>query len=155
MDYINSSYLSVLTPARKYFEGCVEKNPVKKTHFLGQYFKAAESINPCVARMAFQQAHCDINLEYLARTEAGEFSTAEIGEINKAVMDGAREVFMDVRLYELEKRIKSLYKKTGSKRIGIAYSLLDSEPLGLSSIKEENRYQKKIMTFIKSFIRAK
>ena len=153
------SYLNLLSSARKYYDGAIENNPVKVTHYLADFFQKAESSNPSVARMALQQALCDTNIENAAKVAVGELSEEEIKRINNITAQTTKMLYMDKRLAELEKKVKHLevsgkkiYPKTASKRLALAYSILDTDAVGLSNIKSESRIQKKLMLFIKKYM---
>ena len=112
---MTNSYDSVLNPARKLFRHTLEgeeflggNKRFLASHYLSEYFNAAEKVNPSLALTALQQANCD---EYLSRSAECETATELKNLIRNSAMTKA-EINFDSRYKALKNEFSILCIQT-------------------------------------------
>ena len=137
------SYNNILRTANKLYLSVSEAQVLSSIHYMNTFFKEAEGINTCVARMALQQGLVDTMETITDQYMNDEIDVFAYTEKNKNLVQVNKEIAFNKKLLELEKLIKSMYKKTGNMRLAIIPCMMDSSEYGLVPLKDadgtENR----------------
>ena len=132
------SYNEFLTPATEYYKHRLGNNHSESTNAaLSEYFLRANSdcANPCVARMALQQARVDAEMYLNIALRADEIDKDTFNSKRQQLLLSEFELNRDARLLDLEHKMIDQYPKTFCKRLAISRAMTDNALAGLQPSK--------------------
>ena len=136
------SYDTLLSYAKNLYSAAAQGNEEKTNDSYDKFFSNANKSNPSVARMSLQQAQNDVYTHLVEDYMEGNIGAENFKAAQKNIYSTTFELNRSNGVIGLDKRVRELYPKTGSKRLAIITCLADGEELGLALCKNAKKMKK-------------
>lgn len=136
------SYNQLLAQAKGLFSAAAQGNVEGVNNSYDKFFESAKKMNPSVARMSLQQAQNDVFAHLVEDFAEEKIGATNLQAAKKNIISAAFHLNRTFGLVELDKKVREMYPKTGSKRLAIISCLADSEEFGLAECKNAKKMKK-------------
>ncbi len=136
------SYNEILTHAKNFYTAAAQGNVEAINEGYDNFFDNAKKMNPSIARMSLQQAQNDVYTHMVEDFAENKIGAENFKAAQKNIYNATFQLNRSIGLVELDKKVREMYPKTGSKRLAIITCLADGEEFGLAECKNAKGMKK-------------